>query len=383
MSAVLVAQGIGKRYRGGSGAWSLRGVDLRVEPGEIVAVVGRNGAGKSTLLKMAAGVTSPTEGVLHRVDRVAPLIEVGAGFHPELSGRENVGVNARLLGMSAREIRKRFDSIVEFAELTDVIDRPVKEYSSGMYMRLGFAVAVHTEPELLLVDEVLAVGDLPFQVKCLDRIRALREQGAGVLFVSHNLAAVLGLASRALLLERGEPVTEGEPGVVVGAYHALLAAAGRPTNVESDDAAASGEVELLHTQVTGPSGEEPVLWHPGDVASLTVTFRAVRDIPEAIVGIRLSREGAGLIGGWASTDGPYLPPMSAGEERSVQIDFTLGVAEGAYLLDFGIAHRDWKSVMVSRDRIYRFGVAARPGGSGIVDLDPHVRILAEAGEAGG
>ena len=375
MSPLLEARGIGKRYRGGDGRWALRDVDLDVAPGEIVAVIGRNGAGKSTLLKLASGVTSQTVGTIRRTDRVAPLIEVGAGFHPELSGRENVGVNARLLGMRGREVKACFDDIVEFAELAHVIDRPVKEYSSGMYMRLGFAVAVHTRPELLLVDEVLAVGDLPFQVKCLDRIRLLRENGVGVLFVSHNLAAVLGLATRGMLLEGGECVAAGEPSSVVGAYHALLGAA-VDAGVLSDDVAPTGELVIDRCTVTDVDGDEVPLWSPGQRVRLTLDVRAETDVSEGIVGVRLSREGAGVVGGWMGSDGPFTPALAAGESTRVSLDFSLNVAEGGYHLDIAIARRDWTALQCAQDRIYRFGVAPRPGGSGLVDLAPDLGIAA-------
>jgi ABC-type polysaccharide/polyol phosphate transport system ATPase subunit len=380
MTMVLHGVGLGKRYRGGDGTWSLRDVNLSVNAGEIVAVIGRNGAGKSTLLKVVSGVTVPSEGQLSRARRVAPLIEVGAGFHPELTGRENVSVNARLLGMSSREIRARFDDIVEFAELAHVIDRPVKDYSSGMYMRLGFAVAVHTSPELLLVDEVLAVGDLPFQVKCLDRIKLLREEGAGVLFVSHNLAAVLGLASRAMLIDGGRVLDEGDPRSVVGSYHALLAASGRRIDVMSDDAVATAELEVLDLTVTDVTGAGRDLWSPGDRARITFRLRAGRDLPEGMVGIRLSREGAGVVGGWMSNDGPFLPAMVAGEEHTVTLELGLFVSEGTYHLDLAVAQRDMQSILYNADGVYRFGVAARQGGSGIVDLDPMLYVDEHVGE---
>ncbi|HET7530032.1 MAG TPA: ABC transporter ATP-binding protein [Mycobacteriales bacterium] len=378
MTAVFEAADVGKRYRGGDGRWALRHLDLAVEAGEIVAVVGRNGAGKSTLLKVACGVTAATEGRVRRVERVAPLIEVGAGFHPELSGRENVGVNARLLGMNGKEIKARFDEIVEFAELAHVIDRPVKEYSSGMYTRLGFAVAVHTRPELLLVDEVLAVGDLPFQVKCLDRIRELRADGVGVLFVSHNLAAVLGLASRAVLLEQGEVVTVGEPQEVVGAYHALLGS-GADETVASDDAAPTGELVIEELAVTGADGAEPALWHAGDRVRVTLVVRAARDVPEGLVGMRLSREGAGMVAGWMATDGPFVPALHAGETARIVVDFALNVAEGGYQLELGVARRDWTAIQCKRERAYRFGVANRPGGSGVADLAPVLTVGTPSG----
>lgn len=384
MSAVLSAQGLGKRYRGGSGAWSLRGVDLHVDAGEVVAVIGRNGAGKSTFLKIAAGVTRQTEGTLSRVNRVAPLIEVGAGFHPELSGRDNVGVNGRLLGMSSQQIKRKFDDIVEFADLAHVIDRPVKEYSSGMYMRLGFAVAVHTAPELLLVDEVLAVGDLPFQVKCLDRIRALRSEGAGVLFVSHNLAAVLSLANRALLLEGGQPRAEGDPAQVVGAYHALLAAEGQPIDAGNEEAGVPGDAEVVELSVLDVAGNERDLWYPGERVVIEMRLRARVDIPESMIGLRLHREGAGVVGGWMGTEGLSIAPMRAGDECAVRAEMSLNVAEGGYLLDVAHGRRDCQGQITSMNHAYRFGVASRPGGSGIVDLDARMTAaepaVAPAGE---
>ena len=374
MTAVLRASGLGKRYPRAGERWALRGVDLAVDAGEVVAVIGRNGAGKSTLLKVVAGVTGASEGELHRPERVAPLIEVGAGFHPDLSGRDNVAVNARLLGMSSREVKKRFDDIVDFAELAHVIDAPVKEYSSGMYMRLGFAVAVHTDPQLLLVDEVLAVGDLPFQAKCLDRIREMRQQGTGVLLVSHNLAAVLGVADRALLLEHGKPAAEGDPGIVVGAYHALLAADGSQTEMRSDEMAPTGEIEMTSISITNAEGVEPTLWRPGDQVRISMDLEAKADVPETIVGFRMSREGAGVVAGWMAQDGPYCPAMQAGERRRVVLELALHVAEGGYHLDLAFARRDWRSLLCARDRVYRFGVAPRPGATGLADLAPSLSV---------
>jgi ABC-type polysaccharide/polyol phosphate transport system ATPase subunit len=373
VTALLEARGLGKKYRHGGGEWALRDLDLHVEDGEVVAVIGRNGAGKSTLLKVVSGVTSPSAGTLVRAERVAPLIEVGAGFDLELSGRENVAVNARLLGMTRREIRQRFDDIVAFSELEHVIDRRVSEYSSGMFMRLGFAVAVHTDPELLLVDEVLAVGDLPFQVKCLDRIREMRAAGVGVLFVSHNLAAVLGLATRAVLLEKGRPVTLGEPQQVVGAYHALLGTAAE-SGLPSDDVAPVGELELVSLSVTNTDGDEPLLWQPGQRVRLALRLRATKDIGQGLVGIRLSREGAGLVAAWMALEGPYTPALAAGETTDFNVEFDLNVAEGAYHLDLAVGRRDMTAMQYSQQRLYRFGVANRAGGSGLVDIAPALDV---------
>ena len=198
--------------------WALRNVSFAVAEGEVVGVVGRNGAGKSTLLKLLARITAPTEGRIRLGGRVASLLEVGTGFHPELSGRENIFMNGAVLGMTRREISARFDSIVEFAEIERFLDTPIKRYSSGMYVRLAFAVAAHLEPEILLVDEVLAVGDAEFQKKCLGRIAGVGRSGRTVLFVSHNLAAIQQVTTRCMLLEKGELACDGATPDVVAAY---------------------------------------------------------------------------------------------------------------------------------------------------------------------
>jgi lipopolysaccharide transport system ATP-binding protein len=198
--------------------WSLRDVSFEVREGEAVGIIGRNGAGKSTLLKILSRVTGPTEGRVEIMGRVGSLLEVGTGFHPELTGRENVYLNGAVLGMSKAEINAKFDEIVAFAEVERFLDTPIKRYSSGMYTRLAFAVAAHLEPEILIVDEVLAVGDSSFQRKCLGKMDDVTRLGRTVLFVSHNMAAVTRLCPRALLLESGRVVTYGPSQQVVDHY---------------------------------------------------------------------------------------------------------------------------------------------------------------------
>ncbi|MGH3366990.1 MAG: ABC transporter ATP-binding protein [Nocardioidaceae bacterium] len=194
---------------------ALAGVSFEVPRGCTFGVIGENGSGKSTLLKLAAGITKPTRGSLSVRGRVSALIELGAGFHPEISGRENVAINGIMLGLSRREVEERFDEIVEFAELRPFIDAPVKTYSSGMYMRLGFAVAVHADCEVFLVDEGLAVGDAPFKRKCMRKIRQLQDEGTTIFLVTHNAKQVQKLCNRALVLERGALVFDGEPAEAV------------------------------------------------------------------------------------------------------------------------------------------------------------------------
>ena len=199
--------------------WALRDVSFDVQPGEVVGLIGRNGAGKSTLLKVLSEITEPTEGEIHLRGRVASLLEVGTGFHPDLSGRENVFLNGAILGMRKAEIRRKFDEIVAFSEVEKFIDTPVKRYSSGMYVRLAFAIAAHLDPEILIVDEVLAVGDAQFQKKCLGKMGEVSgRDGRTVLFVSHNMVAVQSLCRRALLLNEGRLVEDGPPQQVIARY---------------------------------------------------------------------------------------------------------------------------------------------------------------------
>jgi lipopolysaccharide transport system ATP-binding protein len=198
--------------------WALRGLTFDVERGEVVGIVGRNGAGKSTLLKILSRITEPTGGRAHVNGRVGSLLEVGTGFHPDLTGRENVYLNGTILGMKRREIDRKFDEIVEFADITKFIDTPVKRYSSGMRVRLAFAVAAHLEPEILIVDEVLAVGDVQFQKKCLGKMQDVAGQGRTILFVSHNMAAVEGLCTRAVWLHQGTVQAIGDVDAIVAHY---------------------------------------------------------------------------------------------------------------------------------------------------------------------
>lgn len=215
--------------------WALRDVSLRIAPGEAVGVIGPNGSGKSTLLQLAAGVQKPAEGRIVVEGRVAPLIELGAGFDPELSGRDNVFLNGALLGFSRRELARRLDRIVAFAELERFIDVPVKSYSSGMYARLGFAVASDVDADVLLVDEVLAVGDERFQARCLERIHRLRRGGTTVLFVSHDTRQVQGLCDRVVVLQGGTVAFDGPPAAAVARYRALE---GAPSDGTGADAVA-------------------------------------------------------------------------------------------------------------------------------------------------
>tara|TARA_B100000029_G_scaffold514677_1_gene618405 strand:+ start:202 stop:1527 length:1326 start_codon:yes stop_codon:yes gene_type:complete len=229
---------------------AVNGVSLRVAKGSTLGLIGRNGSGKSTLLKLIAGITKPTVGTVEVAGRISALIELGAGFHPEISGRENVFINGVMLGLTTGEIRKRFDEIVEFAELEDFIDAPVKTYSSGMYMRLGFAVAVHVNPDVLLVDEVLAVGDEGFSLKCLDKFAEFKRRGKTILLVTHGLGMVERFCDEAVWLDHGKVCGTGDPRRVVHAY---------TTDVEKAEERVLAESDRKIQVAVGSKGKEPVV----------------------------------------------------------------------------------------------------------------------------
>ena len=232
--------------KGNSELWALKDISLEIQQGEVLGIIGRNGSGKSTLLKVLSRITKPTGGEAHIRGPVGTLLEVGAGFHPELTGRENIYLNGAILGMARCEIERKFEEIVEFAECGRLLDTPMKHYSSGMYVRLAFAVAAHLETEILLVDEVLAVGDAAFQKKCLGKIGEAAHQGRTVLFVSHNLLAVDSLCTRAICLHQGKVVLEGLPGLVTSRYLKKWLPAYKEVVYEDIDTAPGNDIVRLH-----------------------------------------------------------------------------------------------------------------------------------------
>jgi ABC-2 type transport system ATP-binding protein len=263
--------------------WALRDVSLEVPEGSTFGLIGPNGSGKTTLLKIIAGIIRPTDGRVITRGRIAALLELGAGFHPELTGRENVYLNASILGLSRKDTDKVFDEIVAFAELEDFIDNQVKFYSSGMYVRLGFAVAVHVDPRILLVDEVLAVGDEGFQRKCLERIQEFQREGRTIVFVTHAVDLVRQICDHAVMLEKGEIKAIGEPGPVVREFRLsmmkdqLLYAADEGTH----------EVEILSTELIRPDGTSGAVAKPGENLTIQVDLRANQPIQNPVVSFAL------------------------------------------------------------------------------------------------
>jgi lipopolysaccharide transport system ATP-binding protein len=268
--------------------WALKDVSFEVMPGQVVGVIGRNGAGKSTLLKILARVTRPTRGQADLYGRVGGLLEIGTGFHPELTGRENVYLSGVILGMKEREVRRRFDEIVAFAELEKFIDTPVKHYSSGMYVRLAFAVAAHIEPEILLVDEVLAVGDSGFRHKCVERMQTLADDGCSMLFVSHDMSAIQSLCDTVLLLEEGHVKQQGNPSTIVQAYFADMSA-----SLAQSVPLPKSSAELKINVILSRDGETPCAeFRMGESLYVTIEFNALTRIARPQVSIGITE------GGW-------------------------------------------------------------------------------------
>ncbi|GAF72221.1 unnamed protein product, partial [marine sediment metagenome] len=241
--------------------WALRDVSLEIKQGERIGIIGRNGAGKTTLLKLLSRITEPSTGKIHLKGRVASLLEVGTGFHPELTGRENIYLNGAILGMGRDEIKKNFDEIVAFAEVEKFLDTPVKRYSSGMYVRLAFAVAAHLEPEILLVDEVLAVGDVEFQKKCLGKMECMGREGRTVVFISHNMPSIVNICQRVILLNEGEVIKDGRVAEVVPQYLTMARSTGGevvwpdPEQAPGNDLVRLHKVCVLQDGVGGPTAD--------------------------------------------------------------------------------------------------------------------------------
>ncbi len=279
----------------GEDLWALRDVSLEVQEGEVLGIIGSNGAGKSTLLKLLSRITEPTEGRIELHGRVGSLLEVGTGFHPELTGRENIFLNGAILGMTRAEINQRFDDIVAFSEIERFLDTPVKRYSSGMYVRLAFAVAAHLEPEILVIDEVLAVGDAAFQRKCLGRMENVADSGRTVLFVSHNMQAVRTLCTRVVHLADGRVVDSGPPARIVDAYLKQQSGAEGVAEWEGDERPGDEDARLAAVRIVGPDSL------PTPVIVSSQPFSVVMDVD-------LDRVAAGLTIGFdlALSDGTVV-----------------------------------------------------------------------------
>ncbi len=362
-----------------SSLWALRDVDLDIADGECVGVIGRNGSGKSTLLRLLAGVTAPTQGSVVVRGRVSPLIAVGVGFHPELTGRENVYVNATVLGLTRQEIEQRLDEIIDFAEIPEFIDTPVKFYSSGMFVRLGFAVAVSAEPDVLLVDEVLAVGDLAFQVKCYDRMMEVRDSGTTVVVVSHNLNMIRRMCKRSVVVHGGGIRFDGNTPEAVSIYHELLG--------ETDDL--DGMVELpgghrfevaarmSMIRLLDANGTPTAHLQAGDelIAQVDVTFE--RDVVDPILGFTVASElGIHVYADFGPVD-RVGRTYRAGEQITFEARATLTLTTGSYSAGMSLAAGDTTLPVAIPARHVSFFVANPSHAKGVADLHARFGALPE------
>jgi len=403
LKSALLQRSILRELRPNETFPALTDVSFAVAKGATYGVIGKNGSGKSTALKLVAGITKPTSGTVRVDGRISALIELGAGFHPEISGRENVYINGIMLGLSKRQIQERFDAIVDFAEMREFIDAPVKTYSSGMYMRLGFAVAIHVDPDVLLVDEVLAVGDEGFTHKCLDKFSEFRRRNKTILLVTHSLNLVERFCDEALWLDAGRAMAHGDPKRVVGAYltaveqgeEQLMAAT---TEKAVDTSAAAGpadptsnmfeategrwgsrEIEITDVTFLGSDQRPAHIFHTGDSMAIRVKVRAKKAADDFVFGVGLfNADGVCCFG-----TNTYLEEMNPEElSGEAEVTFTidsLDLVEGTYKVDVAVHKRDGFPYDYHR-LLYTFRVKSRTHDVGIYrprhrwQFSPNVRF---------
>jgi ABC-2 type transport system ATP-binding protein len=347
--------------------WALRDVNVDINQGETFGILGRNGCGKSTLLKCVAGIIKPTSGEIRVRGSLAAMLELGAGFQPDLSGRDNIFLNGSLLGLSRAEIQKRFDDIVAFAELEDFIDNQVKFYSSGMYVRLGFAVAVNVEPDVLLVDEVLAVGDAAFQRKCLDHVKKFQREGRTIVVVSHGSDAIRQNCVRAMVMNHGQVITIDEPGEAIRVYMADLLGVGTLEGSESGGI----EGNVLHIETVqaehGGSGERPHMY-PGESLTITADVLSAAAVPDALATIAIHDDKNELVFASDPDDHAYGMeiPEGGGIVRFYFPDVPL--LDGTYSVSVGVRSDSNTAIFDWKDQVTRFEVANPGRSTGTVRL---------------
>ena len=364
--------------------WALRNVNLRVEKGEVFAILGPNGSGKSTLLQIITGILKPTSGRVLCAGRVAALLELGAGFNPEFSGRDNVLLNGEIMGLSRKELDKAFPKIEAFAEIGRFIDRPVKEYSSGMYVRLAFSTAIHVDPEILIVDEALAVGDAIFASRCIQKFEELRQKKVTVLLVSHDLGLVKRLADRAAFMLEGQVVMEGSPKDAVNQYVGFVLDRERETRqpgegAETKVAAKSsfrhgdGASKILDVRLLNAAGESCHSFRPGE--SMVIRIQAIfhRPVPDPVVGILIrNRIGMDVFGTNTRLERTNLGSVQAGE--TVEIEFELDCLLSRQEYTLTVATQYWSGLSQDwLDDVLEFRVVDTKDVAGVLNLNTRVR----------
>ena len=361
--------------------WALKNVNFQVHQGEVVGIIGRNGAGKSTLLKVLSRITEPSNGRVRTKGRVASLLEVGTGFHPELTGRENIYLNGAILGMSRTEIKKKFQEIVSFADVENFLDTPVKRYSSGMYVRLAFAVAAHLDPEILVVDEVLAVGDTQFQKKCLGKMQDVALGGKTVLFVSHNLGVVSNLCRRCLVLERGRVACDKPVMEAVEYYHHSLFQKADGTDVRAPhvlfEASATADSDLAITKIEllDERGQPKPVVGTWERVTFRLWYRSKRKIPRGSMNLQISSLHGATLALFTTEPDSAVPLNILPGDHAVDCEIeSLPLASGDYLIGAGLALPNVE-MLWWQPELATFTVAARDVlGSGLAPVSTRALI---------
>lgn len=350
--------------------WALQDITFDVQPGEAFGIIGPNGAGKSTMLKLLAGILRPNRGKISIDGRVSALIEVGAGFHPDLTGRENIYMNAAILGMRRREVDRKFDDIVEFAGIRDFLDTPIKRYSSGMYARLGFSVAAHVEPDVLLVDEVLSVGDRVFRSKCMDKMRGFLDRGVAVVYVSHDLRSVASFCDRAMVVSDGCMQYIGGAAEAVAHYHhACIEASMLPSSRKKN------LVDVSPVRFVDKAGRDKQTFRPGEEVTIEFDVRYNHAMARPSFGLSLIRTEDRLVMFETSSTRMHYktPPAIEGTCSRVRYRVALNVPPGEYLIGYHVRDRD-SALYAAMQEDARIMVIGESISGGVVDLAPKVAV---------
>lgn len=356
-------------------------VSFSLDPGESMGVIGPNGAGKTTILKLLSGVTHPTAGQIAIKGRFSALIELGAGFHPDLSGRENIFLNGTILGMPRAEIQRRFDQIVDFAGIGAFLDTPVKRYSSGMYARLGFSIAAHVDPDVLLVDEVLAVGDYAFQQKCYAHMDLLRQEGTSLIFVSHNMEAVRRVCDRGLVMYRGNNIYQGSAAEAVIAYSDAVRQAARAAQAAVPEEGGLAErimtfdAEIMQVSLINEDGRSITVVASGDTVHVAVDVCFHKAVEHPVFSFTIRTVDGRIVYDTTTQWREFeTPNFHAGEKCRVNYELELPLLDGEFELGVDIAAADFSHYYDRLERALSFWVQGSKGAQGLIDLNAQIAI---------
>ena len=401
MKSTIIINQVSKRYKVGKGLtsikeifsianlspsskyhWAVKDVSFTLQAGESLGIIGPNGAGKTTILKLLSKVTYPTTGSITTNGRLSSLIELGAGFHPDLTGRDNIYLNGTLLGMRRTEINARFDQIVEFAGIGKYLDTPVKRYSSGMYARLGFAIAAHINPVILLVDEVLAVGDYPFRMKCYARMEELQREGTTIIFVSHNMEAVRTVCDSGLVLYQGKSIYQGDAADAIVEYSNAIREASRINQRDIPDEGGltqrfmTFDAEIESAKLYNKNGDAVNTLISGEPATVIVSVVFHKPVNQPIFSFTVRTPDGRLIYDtttlWKKLD---TPNFQAGERCRVEFDFITNLLDGEYQFGVDVTSQDQRHYYDRLESAMGFWVKGPDGAQGIVDMDTKISVL--------